>query len=361
MPRTVSIVMACRNEEKSIGRRLSELAGMVAGSELTGEIIVICDGCTDGTANIARQLAADNVRVIELPSNVGKAAAISQGCAVARHEIIAFADVRQRWAPDALPMMLRRFADPAVGAVSGDLVIETAPGVPAGVGMYWRYEKWLRQLESECRSGVGVTGAISAVRRELFGAIPAGTILDDVYWPLRVAMQGYRVVHEASAIAYDRLPERQRDEFRRKVRTLSGNFQLVARLPGALLPWRNPVWFEFISHKLMRLLVPWALVGVLILGAVLGGRFYRGAFVAQAGFYILAMLGLWKRAARLPLASAAGSFLLLNAAAWVAFWVWALGRTEKSWVKVAYRAGIAGARADGVGAINVSKVGPQHT
>ena len=108
---------------------------------------------------------------------------------------------------------------------------------------------------------VGVTGAISAVRRELFRPIPSGTLLDDVYWPLLVAMQGYRVIHEPRARAYDRLPERPLDEFQRKLRTLTGNFQLVARLPQALLPWRNPIWFQFLSHKLLRLLMPWAHAG----------------------------------------------------------------------------------------------------
>src|SRR5438132_2819396 len=118
---------------------------------------------------------------------------------------------------------------------------------------------------------VGATGAISALRRELFRPIPAGTIVDDVYWPLQVALQGFRVVLDPRALAYDRLPERTRDEFRRKVRTLSGNLQLVARLPETLLPWRNPVWFQFVSHKLLRLVVPWALLGLLATSALLPG------------------------------------------------------------------------------------------
>jgi biofilm PGA synthesis N-glycosyltransferase PgaC len=342
-PASVSIVLAARDEEATIGRRLGELTELILGSGLAGEVILVSDGSTDRTADVARTFEPAGVRVIELPVNVGKASAISAGCAVAHHEIIAFADVRQTWAPDALTALLRPFADPSVGAVSGDLVIESSPGVMAGVGLYWRYEKWLRRLESECHSGVGVTGAISAVRRELFRPIPQGTILDDVYWPLRVAMQGYRVVHEESAVAYDRLPERQRDEFRRKVRTLSGNFQLAVRLPGALVPWRNPVWFEFISHKLMRLLVPWALIGILVLSAVLAGAAYRWTLISQAAFYALAALGLWTPAAsRLPLISGAGSFVLLNAAAWVAFWVWVTGRAERAWVKVPYNAPVAG-------------------
>ena len=99
---------------------------------------------------------------------------------LARHEIIVFADARQSWAPDALARLLANFADPDVGAVSGELIVESVPGVMAGVGLYWQFEKWLRQQESAVSSSVGVTGAISAVRRTLFRPIPPGTILDDL-------------------------------------------------------------------------------------------------------------------------------------------------------------------------------------
>src|SRR5262249_42480436 len=146
--------------------------------------------------------------------------------------------------------------------------------------------------ESQIGSQVGVTGAISAVRRELFRAIPQGTLLDDVYWPLQVALAGYRVVHDSRAIARDRLPERPRDELRRKVRTLAGNFQLMTRLPAALLPWRNPVWWQLVSHKLLRLAVPWALLLTLVMGARLEGWFYRAVVSAEVFGLALGVAGL---------------------------------------------------------------------
>ena len=118
---------------------------------------------------------------------------------------------------------------------------------------------------------------------EISRAIPAGTLLDDVYWPLTVALAGHRVVHDERALAYDRLPERAADEFRRKVRTLAGNLQLAARLPTALLPWRNPVWVQFLSHKLARLVVPWAMLGLLASNVfLLDSSGYAAAFAAQA-------------------------------------------------------------------------------
>lgn len=336
-PGSVSIVVSALDEEATIGRRLEELTGLLAASGRRGEVVLVSDGSTDRTAAIARGFTARGVRVLDRPDNAGKAVALTEGCATVDNDFIVFADARQSWAPDALERLLENFADPDVGAVSGDLIIESSPGVMAGVGLYWRYEKWLRRREGLARSMVGVTGAICAVRRELFRPIPPGTILDDVYWPLRVAMQGFRVVHDDRAHAFDRLPEQARDEFRRKVRTLSGNFQLLRLLPGAVLPWRNPIWFEFVSHKLARLVVPWALIALLPLSLLIDGPIHRLAFAAQAAFYLAALLGLSGRVGpRLKLAAAASSFLVLNAAAWCAFWVWAFGRTTRSWKKATY-------------------------
>jgi cellulose synthase/poly-beta-1,6-N-acetylglucosamine synthase-like glycosyltransferase len=338
---SVSFVTCAHNEEERIGQRIAELQAMLVASGTSGEVIVVSDGSTDGTAEQARKHAGDNVHIIELPERQGKAVALSTGCAAARNEILVFTDCRQRWDSHALQMLLENFADPTVGAVSGDLVLEATPGILAGFNMYWCHEKWLRKRESRIHSTVGVTGAISAVRRELFPGVPSGTILDDVYWPLCLIMRGYRVIHERRAVAYDNLPTRARDEFRRKVRTLAGNFQVAARLPQALLPWRNPVWFQFLSHKLLRLIVPWALLAMLATSAVLPGFLYQVIFWGQVGFYVLALLGNNRTvASQLRPAAAATSVVVLNAAAWLAFWVWVTGQTGQSWHKVKYKGAV---------------------
>ena len=241
----------------------------------------------------ARARGGGVVRVLERAENRGKASSLNEGCAAARNEVVVFADARQTWAPDALARLLENFPTRPSAPPAASWSSRRPRGSWPGVGLYWRFEKWLRQRESRVHSTVGVTGAICAVRRELFRPIPAGTILDDVYWPLRVVMRGYRVVFDDRARAFDRLPGPGRDEFRRKVRTLSGNFQLLARLPAALLPWRNPVWWQFVSHKVLRLVVPWALL--LILAASLplarAGMIYRAALAAQAVFYLLGLAG----------------------------------------------------------------------
>ena len=335
-PIPVSVLVAAHDEEGRIGQHVRELAGQIARRPAGGELIVISDGSTDRTVEVAQVVAADvgsgttasiPIRVLALPARNGKAVALNEGCAVATHPVLVFADVRQTWAPDAIDRLVANFADPSVGAVSGDLVIEAPPGVLSGVGQYWRFEKWLRRNESRFYSTVGVTGSICAVRRELFVPMPVGTILDDVHWPLQVAMGGARVVHDEKALALDRLPSCVRDEFRRKVRTLAGNFQLMTRMPAVLLPWRNPIWGQFWSHKLLRLVVPWALLGLAASSAVLAGPVYRAAFWAQLAFYGVALAGLRSPvAARFYLASVAGAFLVLNTAAWLAFWVWLQGR-----------------------------------
>jgi len=335
---SVSFVLAAHNEGHRIAGRRDELLALIDRSGIDGEVVIVCNGSTDATAAVAATAAAEGrVRVIEIAENVGKAEALNRGVASSTADVIVFADARQRWAPDALNVLLRNFADPSVGAVTGDLCLESAPGVVAGVGLYWRYEKAIRKLESRLHSTAGATGAISAVRRELFCAIPIGTVLDDVYWPMRVVMGRRRVIHDGDAKAFDCLPGRARDEFRRKVRTLSGNFQLVGRLPALVLPWRNPIWAQFVSHKLLRLAVPWLLIAMLCLSAVLPGPLYRAALGVQLAGYLLGIAGMHPRfASRVRIASAAASFLVLNAAAWTGFWVWITGRAGSSWRKVTY-------------------------
>jgi len=203
----------------------------------------------------------------------------------------------------------------------------------AGMSLYWRVEKMIRELEAESGSVVGATGALYAMRSELLVPIPEGTILDDIYIPMRAVKAGRRVVFEPRARAWDSPDLGAGREFARKVRTLNGNYQLLQLEPW-LLSSSNPIRFEFVSHKLLRLVAPFALVTVLATSAFLPGPAYRIALLLQIAFYgtsLLALLplkgGLLARAA-----NAASTFVLLNTAALVAFANFVAGR-KAVWVR----------------------------
>jgi cellulose synthase/poly-beta-1,6-N-acetylglucosamine synthase-like glycosyltransferase len=288
----VSIVVAARNEAAALVQRIENLLALDYPSELV-QIVVVSDGSTDGTKDILERYA-DRVDAVLLPPG-GKAIALNAGVAATRHGIIVFSDARQSFASDALSALVAPFADPKVGGVSGELVLDCESGdgtsnISEGVGAYWRYEKWLRRQESVIGSTLGATGAIYALRRSLWRPLPADTILDDVLAPMRAVLAGYRVIFEARARAYDRAAAADA-EFRRKTRTLAGNYQLLRLEPRLLLPIVNPVWCQFVSHKLGRLVIPWALGAVFIASAFLApsSPVYAAALVAQLLLYGLAL------------------------------------------------------------------------
>lgn len=331
----VSIVMVVRNEEKWLERKLRNLLELDYPPAHC-QIVVVSDGSTDRTEIVLRQ-HADNPRVQVLMNQLsrGKACGLNDAISVAGGDVIVFTDVRQRIEPGALRLLMENFTDPQVGCVSGALMLGDPDSGEAGKGMglYWRIEKKIRELESESGSVIGATGAIYAVRRELLVPLPAGTILDDVYIPMQVVRQHKRVVFEARARAWDNPDLGAEREFARKVRTLSGNYQLVQLAPW-LLKGENPLRFEFVSHKLLRLVVPFALASLLLGSMVLSGPIYRSALALQAVFYGLSLLaGL--RLSRGPLArmsDAALTFVVLNSAALVAFVNFVTGR-KAAWIR----------------------------
>lgn len=325
---TVSVIIAARNEERNLPRKLESLRALDFPSELL-QIVVVSDGSTDRTAEIL-QASTPFVHPVLLPSSVGKAEALNLGVLQATGEILVFLDARQSLEPDAVAELVSCLADPSVGAVSGELQLETADGLPSpdGLGIYWKIEKLTRKLESATGSVVGVTGAIYAMRRELFQPIPPGTLLDDVLIPMQVARAGKRVIFHGGAVARDLVFPNTAKEFGRKVRTLTGNYQLLRLAPWLLSP-ANPLLFRLISHKLLRLVVPALLVILLVSSAMSPGLFYKAAFLLQVLFYAVALLGFVVPAARRQrTVSVAYTFTMLNVAAALAFYNFVGGRTR---------------------------------
>jgi cellulose synthase/poly-beta-1,6-N-acetylglucosamine synthase-like glycosyltransferase len=327
---TVSIVIAARNEEANVPAKLENLRRLDYPQDRL-EIVIASDGSIDRTASILREHVPYICPVI-LDDSKGKAHALNEAVKRATGEILVFLDARQSVEPNAVSELASCFADSTVGAVSGELLLETPKdGSHGALGIYWKIEKIVRKLESASGSVVGVTGAIYAIRRELYTDIPPGTILDDVFVPMNVARMGKRIVFQPSAIARDRLFSEKGKEFSRKVRTLTGNYQLLRLAPWLLSP-SNPLLFRFISHKLLRLLVPMLLVLMLIASALATGPFYRAILWVQVLFYVLATLGtLIPAAKKFKPVGIASTFVMLNAAATLAFYNFAAGR-KKVWL-----------------------------
>jgi len=320
--------VAAYNEEKNLPAKLANLATLDYPADLL-DVVVVSDGSVDGTNKILGAWDGPGRRSVKLAIHGGKAAALNVGVAEAKGEIIVFTDARQIIASDALKVIVANFADPCVGCVSGELILRENPidRSSEGLGLYWRVEKNIRYWEGLVGSTVGATGALYAVRDKLLVPIPQDLILDDVYVPLQVVRQGQRVVFEPKALAWDDLVPTAKQEFRRKLRTLTGNYQLLQVAPW-ILTTSNPLFLQFICHKVLRLLVPFALLSLLISTLWLREGVYGFVLALQLFFYALAALGIFRlqlgilsRLSRISLA-----FAVLNMAAGLAFVYFVTGR-----------------------------------
>jgi glycosyltransferase involved in cell wall biosynthesis len=315
---SVSVVMAVHNGAHLLRRQIDHLIGLDPAS--VREVIVVSDGSDDGTAEILQQVNDSRVRTIILEEQGGKAAALNHGIAAASSEILLFVDIRPKVAPGALKILLSNFADPSVGCVAGELVLNTVghdPAASAVSGVYWKYEQWIRNCEAAWDSPVGVYGGFYAARRSLVTTFPAGIILDDMFQPLAIIRQGYRSVLDRTAFVTDTWPGKVAGEFQRKVRTLAGNYQLVSLAPW-VLSLRNRVLFQLVSHKLLRLVVPYFFALLLVSSTWLGvdSTGWRVVAVLQWIFWLAALLALRVRIPLVQRFAAAGSALLvLNVAA----------------------------------------------
>ena len=288
--KSVSIVIAVHNGELFIAEKLESVLNLAYPIELV-EIIVVSDGSTDRTASTVRQFNSEKIRLIEIPRG-GKCAALNEGLSCANNEILLLTDVRQTLAPDSLQLLIDCFADPSVGVVSGELKIRVGrDSGESSTGLYWRYESWIRQNLSSIDSMFGATGPFYAMRRELVVPLPVDILLDDMYLPLAAFFKGYRLIQEPRAEALD-YPTSRRVEFRRKVRTLAGNYQILLAYPELLGPG-NRMWLHFLSYKLARLMLPWIFVVLFLSSWFLPMPWSLAALGVQAIFYLLAVFDPW--------------------------------------------------------------------
>ncbi|MBV9035544.1 MAG: glycosyltransferase family 2 protein [Acidobacteriaceae bacterium] len=278
----VSIIIPVRNGAAWIRPKLESLLASEYPPDLIN-ILVVSDGSSDGTNEIVTDFGDRRVRLLMLPPG-GKATAVSAALQHVGSDIIVLTDVRQQFDPLALARLIACFNDPTVGVVTGELMIrEGGSSEEYNTGLYWRYEKWIRRNLNRVDAMLGATGAIYAIRRKLTAPLPPEILLDDVYLPFVAAFRGFRIYFEDSAKAYD-LPTSLQSEFRRKVRTQAGIYQILAKFPKLLWPG-NRRFIHFLSHKVGRLLLPFAMMSAFCSSFFISHPWREGALAGQALFY----------------------------------------------------------------------------
>jgi cellulose synthase/poly-beta-1,6-N-acetylglucosamine synthase-like glycosyltransferase len=289
---TVSFIIAAYNEERTIREKLENTLALSYPPESL-EIVVAADGSSDGTCDIVREYADRGVQLLHEPTRGGKTSALNRAVEASTGRILFFSDANTRYSPDTVRTMVRNFADPYVGGVSGRKVIlqDRERLASAGETAYWGYETTLKSNESLLDSIATGDGEIFAMRRLLFGRMPRQIVHDDMYLTLRIIEQGFRVVYESEAVSAEYASKSLLDEFHLKVRYASAGFQIIAAFRRMLLPPRSWFAFQFLSHKLLRWTAPLWLLTLFVLAGVLGGPFYGTAFAAQTTFYSLALTG----------------------------------------------------------------------
>ena len=337
--RTASFVIAVYNGEKFLERKLKAILAQHYPRELM-EILVVSDGSTDRTDEIARGFADRGVKFLSVPHG-GKAAALNAAVQLVSGEILVLNDVRQTLDPDCLRNVIACFGDPKVGAVSPQtIIVQGEVHEEATTSLYWRYEHWIRLRLTRIDSTFGYSGAFAAIRRSLWTPLPPGTLLDDVYEPLMAFFKGYRILMEPSATMYD-FPTVLHSEFRRKVRLQAGLYQMLKIMPE-LLSSRNRMRLHFLSAKYGRIIIPYCLIAIAL--ATFGLPPYWRALSAwgQLLFYGLAALDAlvpdsWKLK---RVTSPIRTFVVLMAASLAAVRVFFVSPTSL-WKETSYRPSIA--------------------
>ena len=331
---SMTLLIAAHNEQSVIGARLENALSLDYPRDKL-EIVVVSDGSTDDTAAIVRSYAERGVKLLDLRPNRGKAAALNAAWGAMTSDVVLLSDANT-WIDPAAPRRLARwFRSPAVDVVCGRLVLVDAQTGRNADGLYWRYETFLKRCEARLGALLGANGALYAVRRAAFSPIPPDTIIDDFVIPLQIALERQTApLYDDEAVAREETPPEIRDEFRRRVRIGAGGFQSIRLLWPLIDPRRGWLAFSFVSHKLLRWLCPFFLLGELAANLCLCGRPAYGAiFVAQWAFLALALAGSRRRGAgpAIKLARLSAMFSAMNLALLVGCFRWLAGRQGGAW------------------------------
>lgn len=335
---SVSMVIAAYNEAKVIAQKIENSLALDYPRGLL-EIIVVSDCSTDGTDEIVRRYESQGVRLIRQQQRRGKTEALNAGVAAAHGEIVVFSDADAMYEPQALRMLVSRFADERVGVVSGQLRYRAPQGKPPGSqeSLYWRYEEAVKRLESRLHSLLGANGSIYAIRRALFEPIRTRRpIVDDFTIPFDILVKGWQAVLEPRAVSWETTVPSLGAEYRRKVRIMARAISTMLRaLWRTLYPPKPRIAWQLISHKLLRETQAIFFVGMFISSAFLaaqGKTLYAVLFAGQVLLYGVGGLGAaFPRLCRFKPVALASHISMIALASTTAFALWATGKTRAIW------------------------------
>ena len=332
----VTMVVPAYNEEELIEEKILNCLSLDYPRNKL-EVIVVNDGSTDGTGEIISRYAKSRIMVRENRTPVGKIGVINATVPEAKGEVVVFSDASAMLDRDAVTNLVTHFLDDEVGCVSGRYVYDddasTSTDSHGSEGLYWKYEAFIKEKESELGNVIGSHGALYGIRKELFSPLDTQTINDDLVLPLMAIEKKYRTVYEKGSVARERSASDIENEFFRRVRIMRGNCRQVFDFWRLLNPFRGMVSLQFISHKLLRVLSPVFVIGLLVSSIFCNHPFYRFMLWGQGVFYLMALLGSFQQRGelRLRLFALPYYFIFIQCAAVVGIFQYLFGIKKVRW------------------------------
>jgi cellulose synthase/poly-beta-1,6-N-acetylglucosamine synthase-like glycosyltransferase len=332
----VSMIVAAYNEEKSIEEKLQNIKALDYPKDKL-EVLIASDGSSDNTNAIVQSYADEQIKLLVL-GRLGKAKALEEAVALASGEILVFSDANSLYAPDAIQKLAQHFVDKTIGGVAGNQVYlkNKASQENSGETSYWSFDRQLKIWESRAGNTISATGAIYAIRRSLFQGVMEG-VTDDFFVSSNVIAQGYRLIFEADAIAYESVAKNQSKEFGRKVRIMTRGLNGVLQMRRLLNPFQYGFYaVQLATHKILRRLLFIPLIVIFVCNLFLLGEswIYQLSFIPQLALYGMALLGwlLMRQNRKLPRPIAIASFgMMVYVAAALASWNVLCGKQIIRW------------------------------
>jgi cellulose synthase/poly-beta-1,6-N-acetylglucosamine synthase-like glycosyltransferase len=335
----VTFLITAYNEEQSIARKLEDTLSLDYPKDQL-EVMVASDGSTDRTDEIVKVFADRRVVLKRVEGRVGKTATQNEAVKAATGDIIIFSDATTKYSKDAIRKIVRNYANEDVGAVSGRYEYINPTGAPVGIGtiLFWKYENFIKSMQTRIKTITGCCGCIYSVRKEAYVPLPSD-IISDLVEPLKIIERGYRIVFEPKAIAYEETTEKPSEEFKMRIRVITRAMRGILYVKSLLNPFKYPfVSFQLISHKVLRWLIPFFLIGLLVSNYFLIGThlFFKITFVMQISFYTIALLGMIadRLGRRLKMFAIPMYFCVVNTASLIAFFKTLAGQKAVTWETV---------------------------